>query len=142
MKALKTGVLGMLLIMFQVNVIFARDVSITIDKIVANEVISGTVRNLDPRDYSNYKVIVYVHTDQWYIHPYAAQDEGLSWASIKENGTWQIKTVQREFRADKISVLIVKRTYPEPNKLESLEKIPNKAITIKVLKNTPDYGKL
>jgi hypothetical protein len=77
-----------------------------------------------------------------YIHPYAAQDEGLSWASIKDNGTWQIQTVQRQFKSDQMAALLVERTYTEPNKLEKLESIAHKAIVIKDLRGTPDYGKL
>lgn len=49
----------------------AQQVSITIDQIIANERVSGYVRGLVPAEYSKYKVLFYVHTDQWYIHPYA-----------------------------------------------------------------------
>lgn len=115
---------------------------ITIDQIIADKQISGYVGGLQPTDYPDYKVIVYVHTDQWYVHPYAGQGEGLSWASIKKNGTWQIQTVQRKFKADKVAALLVKRDYPEPSKVKIIKKIPHSAILVKKLQGTPDYGKL
>lgn len=116
---------------------------ITIDQIIANDYVSGYVSGLAPAEYGKYKVIFYVHTDQWYIHPYAGQGEGMSWASIKGNSTWQIKTVQREFKANSIAALIVERQYPEPNKVEDIRKIPYRAIVVKELQQgSQDYGKL
>jgi len=118
------------------------ETSITIDQIEANERILGYVSGLNQSEYSNYKVVVYVHTDRWYIHPYAGQGEGLSWASLQENGTWSIQTVRRRFRADKVAALLVKRSYQEPNTIENIHGIPDKAMIIKELRGTHDYGKL
>jgi hypothetical protein len=142
MKLIQGVTSGLLLTVLYVNAIFAQGISITIDQITANEQIMGCVRGLASTDRPNYKVIVYVHTDQWYIHPYAGQGEGMSWAPIRENGSWQIRTVQREFKADKVAALLVKRNYPEPSKIESLERIPHRAIVTRELRGTPDYGKL
>lgn len=142
MKTLGILTIVVLITVLHARVIVAQSVTVTIDQIVADEQISGYVHSLNPADYRKYKVIVFVHTDQWYIHPYAGQDEGLSWTTIKANGTWQIQTVQRQFRADKVAALLVSRNYPEPNKVESLKRVPHKAIVIKELRNTPDYGKL
>ena len=124
MKVLRAVTVVVLSIVVQVSAVLAqKEVSITIEKIVANQQISGSIQGLSSQDYSKYKVIVYVHTDQWYIHPYADQDEGKSWASIQAGGKWQIPTVQREFKADKVAALLVKKNYPEPNKVDNLEKI-------------------
>ena len=95
----------------------AQEIQISIDSIEANDRVSGYVSGLDPKDYSQYKVLLYVHTDQWYIHPFAGQGEGMSWAAIGPNGTWQIRTVQREFKSNQVAALIVDRNYPEPYKL-------------------------
>ena len=136
-------VIGVVLsIVVQVSAVLAQEVSITIQEIVADQRISGRVESLESQDYPHYKVIVYVHTDQWYIHPYAGQDEGKSWASIQADGKWQIPTVQREFKANKVAALLVKKNYPEPNKVDNLEKIQRTAIVIKELRGTPDHGKL
>jgi hypothetical protein len=120
----------------------AQEVAVTIDQITTNKSVSGFVRGIAPAECGKYKVIFYVHTDQWYIHPYAGQDEGKSWAAIKPNGTWQIKTVQREFKANKIAALVVDRQYPEPNRVEDVQGIPHAGIVIRELRNTGDYGKL
>jgi hypothetical protein len=119
----------------------ARAQTITIDQIVANGNISGEVRGLPSADFGSYKVIVYVHTDQWYIHPYAGQGEGNSWATV-QSGQWRIKTVQRDSRADKLAALLVSRNYPEPNRLENLDAIPHRARVIRELRGTADFGKL
>jgi hypothetical protein len=122
---------------------WSQEASITIDSIVANDAITGHVSGLQSGQYARYKVLVYAHTDQWYIHPYAGQGEGKSWASIAANGTWHLSTVQREFRADRVAALLVTRDYPEPSKIENLEDISSDARLIKDLSaGTPDYGKL
>ena len=116
--------------------------SIVIDRIEADKSITGHVSELSPAKYPSCKVIVYVHTDQWYIHPFAGQGEGASWASILDNGTWHLQTVRREFKADRVAALVVNRDYSEPSKVENIEAIPYVAETTKDLRNTPDEGKL
>ena len=121
----------------------AQDVQITVDSIEANDRVSGYVSGLDPKEYSQYKVLLYVHTDQWYIHPFAGQGEGMSWAAIGTDGTWKIRTVQREFKANMVAALVVDRNYPEPNKLVDITIIPNRDFVIKELRrDSSDYGKL
>jgi len=122
--------------------VLAQEVTISIDKIQANKIITGYVGNLSEKNYGRYKVIVYVHTDRWYIHPYAGQGEGLSWARIDQDGTWQIQTVKRQFKADQVAALLVRKNYPEPDKIESLTRIPSISMEIRQLTNTEDYGKL
>jgi hypothetical protein len=124
------------------QILVAQKTTISIDKIVTNQKVSGSVQHLDPADYSNYKVLLYVYTDQWYIHPYAGQGAGLSWASIDKDGTWVIKTIKREISAGKVAAILVKKNYPEPNQTQSVDVIPNKAIIIRNLSGTQDYGKL
>lgn len=121
---------------------YAQALSVTIGKITANSSIVGHVQGLGVKEASKYKVIVYVHTDQWYIHPYAGQGEGESWATVRDDGAWQISTVRREFQADRVAALVVPRNFPEPNKVESLTNIPYLAITNKEMRGTEDYGKL
>ena len=116
--------------------------SITIDQIEANRRIVGYVQGLPPGSHDKYKVIVYVHTDGWYIHPYAGQGEGLSWAPIHPDGSWEITTVQREFKADQVGALVVPRDYLEPNKVLDLDRIQATAKVIKKIAETPDFGKL
>jgi len=142
MRALTRLTISIAIIFVMATLTLAQQISISITDITANQRICGTVSGLSPQDYPNYKIIIYVHTDQWYVHPYAGQDEGKSWAAIQQDGKWQIQTVQREFKADKIAALLVKRNYPEPSKVESLERIQKNAVLVKELRDTPDYGKL
>lgn len=142
MKTIWMAVIVALVTVVYTSAILAQQTSITIDQIREDEWISGYVSGLELTDHANYKVIVYVHTDKWYIHPYAGQDEGLSWTTIQQDNTWKIKTVKRRFKADKMAVLLVGRDYPEPNHVEQIERIPHKAFVVKNLKGTSDYGKL
>ncbi len=120
----------------------AQAASITIDQITANDQVSGMVEGLDPAHYDRYKVVFYVHTDQWYLHPYAGQGEGMSWAPIQTNGAWQMRTIQREYQSDSVAALIVARDYPEPNMVQNIRMLPNQALVVKELRHTPDFGKL
>lgn len=142
MKALRNFVAGCLLTIIPAGVVLSQDISVTIKDIKADQEISGDVRGLTPKGYPSYKVIVYVHTDKWYIHPFSGQDEGKSWAAIADNGTWTIQTVKRDFNADKVAALVVNKTLDERSPIENIEKIPHSAITVKNLRGTPDYGKL
>lgn len=142
MRPIAVLVAGVFLFATQASFVLAQAISIKIDQVTANKTITGFVRGIALPDHRNYKVVVYVHTDQWYIHPYAGQDEGQSWAALRETGTWELPTVQREFRADKMAALLVRRDYPEPSKLADLDRIPYKAIDVRTLRGTPDSGKL
>jgi hypothetical protein len=115
-------------------------VAIQVDEIQADQQIKGTVTGVRPPE--RYKVVVYVHTDRWYIHPYAGQGEGMSWAAIGDDGTWTLKTVRRAFKADKMAALVVEKDASVPAKAESLGSIPKLAIHEKVLTGTTDEGKL
>ena len=118
---------------------------IKIDQIEEDEYIKGKVTNIDNPE--KYKVLVYVHTDKWYIHPYAGQDEGSSWAGIKKDGSWSLSTVKREAKANKIAALIVNVSVAEdaPSSVENIEKIKNNAIVIYTredMRNKGWYGKI
>lgn len=120
-------------------------VTIKIDEIEQDEYIKGKVANFDSPQ--KYKVLVYVHTDKWYIHPYAGQDEGSSWAAIKEDGNWSIPTIKRQFKANRVAALVVDPVVAEnaPSDLENIEKIKNHAVivyTIEDMKMKGWYGKL
>ena len=108
----------------------AQDVEISIETIESDQFISGHVRGLEAENIPRQRVVVYVHTDIWYIHPYAGQGEGLSWAAIRPDGKWVIETVRRKFAADKLAAVVVNENYPVRDKTRSLELIPSLAITI------------
>lgn len=104
--------------------------SIDIDKeggIVRNQYIKGHVYGIGASQCNQYKVVVYVRTDKWYIHPYATGGEGRSYATIesdgKDGGTWRILTVRREFGAYEVAALIVKKDYKPPATTGNIESI-------------------
>ncbi len=104
--------------------------AISIDEIRKNEFIRGEVFGIEASEYERFKVIVYVHTDRWYIHPYASGGKGNCYTEIREDGSWRIRTVKRDFPADKIVALIVEKQYKQPAKTYDLENIPKIAIMI------------
>ena len=120
----------------------AQQAQIVIDKIVQDNSISGHVTGLDAASAPHYRVVVYVHTDVWYIHPYAGQGKGMSWAGIGPSGTWSIRTVKREFPADQVAALVVNDTLSVPPRTDSIDGIPHVALFKLDLSGTPDYGKL
>ena len=113
-----------------VHPITAQGPAIIINEIETNKHIKGRVSGLtNPQ---NYKVIVYVHTDKWYIHPFAGSDEGSSWAAIDKNGNWSIPTKKREHNANSIAALVVDLDVAKkaPDKLDNIERITKHAIII------------
>jgi hypothetical protein len=91
----------------------AQQATITVDEIQENAHIRGTVNGLSAIDAANYCVVVYVHTDKWYIHPFANGGDGKSWASIRDGRTWKISTVKREYSADKIAAVLLTKNGPD-----------------------------
>jgi len=77
--------------------------------------ISGRIDQLLPSEYDDYKILIYVLTDNWYIHPWAENAEGRGYASIRNDGTWRINTVWRGYQAYRVAFLLTKReTYALP----------------------------
>lgn len=78
--------------------------------------LEGRVEGLPPRDVDKYKILVYVLTDKWYIHPYAENREGSGYARIQPDGSWSIRTVFRGYQAYRVAFLLVKApTLPPPS---------------------------
>lgn len=124
-------VLALVVICISISIAQMVQQGISIEQIKSGQYISGTVFGIDSSKYENYKVIVYVHTDKWYIHPYATGGEGKSYARIKNNGTWKIGTVKRDFPADQVAALIVERAYKPPAQIENIYGIKSLALTIR-----------
>ncbi len=120
----------------------AQQVSVTITSIKENVSIEGRVTGLPAGQNGAYKVLVLVHTDVWYAHPYARQGEGLSSALITPDGTWTIPTVKRQFRADQIAALVVTRNAPEVDKIDNILAVPAEGRVVQTLTGTDDFGKL
>ena len=82
-------------------------VEVKMDRFESGVSISGAVEGLPPDKVGQYKVLVYVLTNQWYIHPFAETKEGRGYAGIKKDGTWSIKTVNRKDNPYKLAILVV-----------------------------------
>ena len=81
--------------------------------------LTGRVTGLEDNELcKNYKVLVYVLTNQWYIHPYAENKEGRGYAGIKPDGSWSIKTVNRENYPFRLAILVVPRNYVPPSVIQ------------------------
>lgn len=117
-------------------------VSVTIESISSGVQITGKVTGLTDAARKSHKIVVYVKTDKWYIHPYASGGDGKSWASIGSDGSWKIGTVKRESSASSISALVVPSNSAAPSTAETLGNIPNLAAVEKRLEGTPESGKL
>jgi hypothetical protein len=122
------------------------DPSITMNSVISDGFIKGTVTGFSPKETGNYCVVVYVHTDLWYIHPYASGGLGKSWTEIDSGMRWQIPTVRREFPADRAAALLRRNDNgecPAPAGVHSIEGVASgKSFTIRELANTGDFGKL
>lgn len=71
--------------------------------------IKGKVQGLDAAEYDKYKIVAYVLTDMWYIHPWAVAEEGKGFALIDKGGRWKLETVWRGYQAFKVAFLLVPR---------------------------------
>lgn len=105
-------------------------VQINIERIVKDSRISGQATGLAPGERDKYKVIVLVHTDRWYLHPYAGQGRGKSWATIDGDGRWSIPSVKRQFVADQVAAVLVAQGLAEPASVERILEIESSAWVI------------
>jgi hypothetical protein len=120
-----------------------QDPEIFIDAIVKNDLISGRVIGLTGVGQRTYRVVVFLLTDTWHIHPYSTGGENRSFATLADpDGRWQIPTVRRDVPADAVAALLVLADTEIPAKLENLRLIPHKALVIRKLRGSADYGAL
>lgn len=88
-----------------------------VDSIVKNDYIKGHVKGLPTDAMKKFKVLVYVKTNRWYIHPYAWNEnhgEGYSYAHLNENGEFKIRTVLRVPASEMVAMLV-----PRPVKVSN-----------------------
>jgi len=105
-----------------------KTIGVVISEIVPDDHISGWVVNMAAEQTSKYKVLVYVKTDKWYIHPYASGGEGLSFAKVEDDGHFRIKTVKREFSADTVSAFVVPVDFAAPAQAMDLGSVKSASV--------------
>jgi hypothetical protein len=87
---------------------------VSIDSIVPNQLIKGHVNGLPSEALDKFKVVFYVKTNVWYIHPYMyyqGQEEGYSFSNINAKGEFQVKTVKREVPSKEMAAVVVPKSY-------------------------------
>ena len=99
---------------------------------VKNSHIYGELKGIPEQIMGDYKVLVYVLTDKWYIHPYATNEEGMGYASIQKDGTWRINTIYRGYQAYKVALLLVKKEVLPPSTVTLIKGDPEQELLSKV----------
>jgi hypothetical protein len=87
---------------------------VRVDSIVPNESISGRVMGLPQEALDKFKVVFYVKTNVWYVHPYAyyeGQEEGYSYSNLDSTGAFKIKTIKRDVPSKELAAVLVPKTY-------------------------------
>lgn len=75
---------------------------------------AGRVIGFSPEEYGELKILVYVLTDKWYIHPWAERGTGRGYATIDEDGSWRIATEWRGHQAYLLALLLTKKETGAP----------------------------
>lgn len=68
---------------------------IVIDEVVKNDHISGHVVGLPTEALSKFKVVFFVKSNRWYVHPYSTGGAGYQYATLDSTGAFTIPTVLR-----------------------------------------------
>lgn len=95
--------------------------------------IHGTVSGLAAGEPATLKVLVYVLTDKWYIHPEAAATPGRGFAAIDPDGRWEIDTVWRGHQAIKLALVVVPKGQWAPAVVEVGDGGPEDALRSRLL---------
>ncbi len=91
-----------------------RTTEVHVDEIVRNSHITGHIKGLPTDAYDKFKVIFYVKTNRWYVHPYThyeGQEEGYSYSNLKANGEFRVKTVRRDVPSKQLAVVLVPKSH-------------------------------
>ena len=91
-----------------------RNTEVIVEEIRRDSHIKGRIEGLPKEAYEEFKVVFYVKTNRWYVHPYTwheGQEEGYSFSNINENGEFKVKTVRRDVPSRKLAVVVVPKNY-------------------------------
>jgi hypothetical protein len=85
-----------------------------VDEIVKDSHIKGHIKGLPTEAYEKFKVVFYVKTNRWYVHPYTyyeGQQEGYSYSNLAQDGTFYVKSVRRQVPSKELAVVVVPKSY-------------------------------
>lgn len=91
-----------------------KSTQVSIDSIVANDWIKGHVTGLPAEGINQFKVVFYVKTNHWYIHPYQyyqGQQEGYSYANLSAGGEFKVKTLKRAVPSKELAAVVVPKSF-------------------------------
>lgn len=89
-----------------------KTVEVNVESIVRDEWIEGQVKGLPEEAFDKFKMIFYVKTNRWYVHPFEGADEGQTYAYLNEQGEFKIRTVKREITSKQLAAVLVPRAVP------------------------------
>lgn len=87
---------------------------VVIDEIIRDQHIKGHINGLPQEAYEKFKVVFYVKTNRWYVHPYSyydGQEEGYSFSNLNSNGEFRVKTIRRQVPSKELAVVLVPKNY-------------------------------
>lgn len=108
------------------------EIRITMTHFQRNSHIWGQIEGLSPEHYGEYKILVYVLTNKWYIHPWADSREGRGFASIRSDGTWKIGTIWRGYQAYRVAFLLCAKSSYSPPTVEVISDDPEQDLLSKI----------
>jgi hypothetical protein len=91
-----------------------KSTQVIVDEIVKNSHIKGHVKGLPTDAFDKFKVVFYVKTNRWYVHPYSyyeGQAPGYSYSYIDSKGNFEVKTISRDVPAKELAVVVVPKCY-------------------------------
>lgn len=91
-----------------------KSAEVSVDSIVINDSIQGHVKGLPTEALDKFKVVFYVKTNVWYVHPYMyyeGQEEGYSYSNLNTKGEFKVKTVRRAVPSKELAAVVVPKSY-------------------------------
>lgn len=118
---------------------------IFIDEFQSGRRIGGHLTGIasDAETRKKYKVMVYVFTTMWYVHPFAEQGEGRTWTALRsdeERVLWSILTEKRRDQAAEVAALLVPATTLEGKSSSELRDVSKFYTFEEIVKKTKPVG--
>jgi hypothetical protein len=91
-----------------------KNTQVSVDSIVANEHINGHITGLPTEALEKFKVVFYVKTNRWYVHPYSyyeGQEEGYSYSNLNAKGEFSVKTIKRAIPSKELAAVLVPKQF-------------------------------
>ncbi len=112
-----------------------KNAEIKVTEIVRNNHIKGSVKGLKETSLENFKMIFYVKTNRWYVHPYEfnpSQPSGYSYSDLTTGGDFWIRSVFRTPAKEMAAILVPAPHYIYKNQrsLKSLLKYACKHVIV------------